>query len=270
MPQLTQCTQKDYMPALEATGSWARSVRLARYQGRTAMTEHCHDDASLSVVIGGRYQERIRGRASEHGAGSLLFCPAFEPHAQQFSSAGAFQILIEPTPTALDFLGERLRLVDAPYAQSASVAELGLRIAAELGRADDFSPIIVHGLVLETFGLFFRQTERTAGDVPAWLLAVRSFIESHSSELLTIDGLARLAGRHPVHLSRAFRQAFGQTVGEWIRGTRLRHAARLLTSSRQPIGEIAVECGFCDQAHLSRSFRKALGITPGAYRRAAR
>jgi AraC family transcriptional regulator len=99
-----------------------------------------------------------------------------------------------------------------------------------------------------------------------WLRAAKAFIESHCMQAVSIDELARIVRRHPVHLSRSFRQAFGQTIGECIRGARVRRAALLLVTSRQPIGEIAVECGFCDQAHLSRSFKRIFGTTPGAYR----
>jgi AraC family transcriptional regulator len=258
------------MPAVGYDASWARSVRVDRYQAGSAMAPHHHHDAWLSVVVDGRYEERIRGRVSEHGPGDLLFYPAFEVHEQKFCAAGALKVLIAPSSSSLDFLGERLRLADAPYAQSGEIAELGLRMAAELQRRDDFSAIVVQGLVLETLGLFFRAAGRSAARELPWLRAAKAFIETHCLEAVSIDELARVVRRHPTHLSRAFRQAFGQTVGECIRGARVRRAAQLLASGRRPIGEIAMECGFCDQAHLSRSFKKIFGTTPGAYRLASR
>jgi AraC family transcriptional regulator len=254
------------MPALGTFASWANSVRLDRYPAGSAMAPHHHDDAWLSVVVDGRYEERIRGRTSQHGPGDLLFYPAFEVHAQQFCAAGALKILIAPSVASIGFLGERLRLADAPYTQSSEIADLGLRMAAELRRRDDFSPIIVQGLVLETLGMFSRTTNRSAMKELPWLRAARAFIEAHCVEALSINELAHVVGRHPIHLSRAFRQVFGQTVGECIRGARVRRAAQLLVAGRRPIGEIAVECGFCDQAHLSRSFKKIFGTTPAAYR----
>jgi AraC family transcriptional regulator len=254
------------MPVLGTLASWVTSVRLDRYQAGSAMAAHHHDDAWLSVVVGGQYEERIRGRISQHGPGGLLFYPAYEVHAQQFFAAGALKILVAPSVSSIDFLGERLPLADAPYTQSAEIADLGLRMAAELQRRDDFSPIIVQGLVLETLGLFYRAASRSAARELPWLRAAKAFIEAHCMQSVSIDEVARIVGRHPVHLSRSFRQAFGQTIGECIRGARVRRAALLLVTSRQPIGEIAVECGFCDQAHLSRSFKRIFGTTPGAYR----
>ena len=36
---------------------------------------------------------------------------------------------------------------------------------------------------------------------------------------------------------------------------------------RDPIGEIALASGFCDQSHLNRQFVKAYGVTPGEFAR---
>jgi AraC family transcriptional regulator len=253
------------MPALDAR-SWAKSIQLGRYDGNSSMAIHHHEDSWISVVVDGSYEERIRGRSTRHGPGNLLFYPAFERHAQQFSCACTLKILIEPSASAVEYLGTRLRLSQAPYIQSAAIAELGLRFASELRRPDDFSDVIVQGFVLETVGLFHREASRPRPRELPWLRAIKAFIEDNVNGVVSIEELARMAGRHPVHLSRAFRQAFGQTVGECIRSAHVRRAAQLLLAGKQPISEIAAECGFCDQAHLSRSFKKVFGVTPGAFR----
>jgi AraC family transcriptional regulator len=243
---------------------WARSVRLGRYSPG-AMSPHHHDDAWLCVVVAGRYEERIRGRTSQHGPGDMLFCPAFEQHAQQFHNRGA-AVLIAPSPLAIVHLGESLCLADAPCTRSGAAADLGLRMAAELQQYDDFSALVMQGMVMEAVGRFQRPGDRPATTSLPWLREAKAFIEYCYSDSVTIDDVARVAGRHPVHVSRAFREAFGQTIGECVRSARVRHAARSLLASKQPIAEIAAECGFCDQAHLSRSFKKVFGITPGVYR----
>jgi AraC family transcriptional regulator len=254
----------------EAIPPWSSAIRVGRYAANTAMAPHHHDEPSLSIVVDGQYEEHIRGRTSVHGPGSLLFCPAFETHSQEFCHAGALQILITPTPTALDFLGQRLSLSQAPHSRSHTLADLGVRLIAEMSHTDPFSPLVIHGLLLETIGQFCRGTDPGAPVALTWLRETKAYVESHFSENLTLEELARVVQRHPVHLARAFRQTFGETVGECIRNTRLRQAARLLLTSRCPIAEIAAQCGFCDQAHLARSFRRRYGTTPAAYRRLAR
>jgi AraC-like DNA-binding protein len=45
---------------------------------------------------------------------------------------------------------------------------------------------------------------------------------------------------------------------------------RLMLGSSVPMSEIALQCGFADQAHLCRRFRRVIGESPAAWRRARR
>ncbi|MEP7043676.1 MAG: AraC family transcriptional regulator [Dokdonella sp.] len=233
------------------------------------MPRHQHDEASLCIVVAGRYEERIRGHAVEHAAGHLLYCPAFEPHAQQFAHEGALKILIEPAPAALDYLGRHLSLAQAPYAQSTAIGALGGRLLRELAGADTFSTVVVQGLLLESLGFFARADAGTATGTraPAWLPRAIDFIETHAEVGFSLAELAHTLDRHPVHVSREFRRVHGRTIGDYVRELRVRRAAVLLAASRKPLGEIALICGFFDQAHLTRSFKAVLKTTPANFRR---
>jgi AraC family transcriptional regulator len=259
----------EYRGASVSAAAWTPSVRLVRYAPGSAIAAHSHAEASLTVLVAGHFQDNVRGRADEHRSGCALFYPAHETHAQRFSAQGALKVQIALSAAAVDFLGQQRCLGDAPCLQSAAIADLGVQLAAELRRGDECSSLVVEGLALETLGRFARAAQRTDVHVLPWLCTVRDRIDARAGEEVAIDELARLAGRHPVHLSRAFRQAFGLSVGDYARSARVRRAAQMLAAGRQPIGEIALECGFCDQAHLSRVFKLAYGTTPAAYRRAA-
>lgn len=84
----------------------------------------------------------------------------------------------------------------------------------------------------------------------------------------TLAELAAACGLSQGHFSRAFRQSFGLPPHRWLLRERVRRAAHLLTTTAQPIDEIAVACGFVDQSHLSRVFRKMMNMPPAAWRRA--
>jgi transcriptional regulator GlxA family with amidase domain len=74
---------------------------------------------------------------------------------------------------------------------------------------------------------------------------------------------------HPAHLSRAFKQHMGCSIGEYARQSRISRARTLLVASTLSLVDIAAECGFADQAHFSREFKRLAGSTPLAFRREA-
>jgi AraC family transcriptional regulator len=49
---------------------------------------------------------------------------------------------------------------------------------------------------------------------------------------------------------------------------RLERARALLRTTSQPLGEIALACGFSSASHFTNRFRQAQGGTPGEYRQA--
>jgi AraC-like DNA-binding protein len=54
----------------------------------------------------------------------------------------------------------------------------------------------------------------------------------------------------------------------YITSRRIDFACTLLKSTGEPLAQIAIASGLCDQAHLGRVFRRTMGITPAAWRRA--
>lgn len=40
-----------------------------------------------------------------------------------------------------------------------------------------------------------------------------------------------------------------------------------MTTTAATLGQIAIDCGFADQAHFNRHFRKHLDVSPGRWRR---
>ncbi|MBT0667355.1 helix-turn-helix transcriptional regulator [Novosphingobium profundi] len=69
------------------------------------------------------------------------------------------------------------------------------------------------------------------------------------------------------HFTRAFANTVGVSPYAWFVQRRLQHAETLLNETSLPIAEIALECGFADQAHFTRAFAKAFGIPPARWRR---
>jgi AraC-like DNA-binding protein len=56
------------------------------------------------------------------------------------------------------------------------------------------------------------------------------------------------------------------TAGQYVLRARIEQACHRLRHSLDPISEIALDCGYADQASFTRQFRKSVGLTPSAYR----
>lgn len=245
-------------------------IRPTSYAPGVAMAPHVHRRPSLSLVLAGSYEESIRGRCGEFAAGSLLVCPPHEMHAQRFGAHGVRKIVFTPTPEAIARLDEAVRFADAPAVRTAQLADVGQRIARELGVADDFSALVVSGLSHELIGLAAREQARHGGTLPRPVQRAMALLREQVHQPLVLDDMARAVGCDAGELARLFRAHLGATAGEVHRRLRVEHAARLLAESRQPVADIAALCGFSDQPHMTRAFKAQLGTTPAAYRRQAR
>jgi AraC family transcriptional regulator len=105
----------------------------------------------------------------------------------------------------------------------------------------------------------------------AWQMRlVESYIEEHLDQQILVANLSELLDLSEAHFSRAFRLACGEPPHSYIVRRRVELAAQLMLAGREPLSEIALRCGFHDQAHLSKQFRQLTGETPAAWRRLRR
>lgn len=95
---------------------------------------------------------------------------------------------------------------------------------------------------------------------------LHQYISDHLSEDLTLSSLAGHVYLNPVYLSRAYRQATGRKLSEYVLECRIKEAKKLLKSRDAKINEIAFAIGFDSAAHFSRAFKKATTLTPQEYR----
>jgi AraC family transcriptional regulator len=111
-------------------------------------------------------------------------------------------------------------------------------------------------------------TEVARGGLAPWQARrVIAFIGDQIAASIQIEELAKVAKLSKSYFSRAFRSTFGQSPHAYIIGQRILRAKELMLTTGAPLAEIALDCGFADQAHLSRLFRQMVGSSPSAWRR---
>ena len=80
----------------------------------------------------------------------------------------------------------------------------------------------------------------------------------------SIDGLASLTGVGLRQIERHFREDVGLGPKTFSRIIRLQAALRGIRDGR-PLSEVALACGYYDQAHMTRDFRQLAAMSPGAW-----
>jgi AraC family transcriptional regulator len=248
-------------------------LRISRYQARTEMTPHQHDEASMNIVVAGEFLERIGRDERTYSRGTASFCPAATTHSQKFGATGVRQIIFKPHDSWLDYLADcKARLDEAPHSYSTTFRDLGDRLLEEMRQDDGFSAVACEGIMLEIVAAFGRRKTAAAANTmpPIWLRTAREFMLENAFVSLSMAQIARAAGRHEIHLAREFRRFFGTSVGAYLRRLRTEQAERLLLRPQLSISEIAQSCGFASHSHLCREFKAQFGVTPSQYRSGSR
>jgi AraC family transcriptional regulator len=166
----------------------------------------------------------------------------------------------------------------SPGAAPAGAAMLVARLAQMLETARDNADthyevtkriVAEASLLLEShLGRGPRVLESQNGMLARWQVnRVRAFIDAHLTECIRVSDLSALARSSPSYFSAAFKRTFGASPHAYLMKRRITLAVQQMLGSEAPLSEIAMNCGFADQAHFSRQFRRMMGSTPSTWRR---
>jgi AraC-like DNA-binding protein len=172
-------------------------------------------------------------------------------------------------------LGERFEAQDLKV-----IAEgLSIRSRMELHLYPDGSegwcltwkePLIDAAGVIRGLAGISRDAPALSGSAPVSvaLSATLAYIDDHLDQPLRIPELAARAGLSPFQLDQRIRALFGLSAGQYLSRVRIDRACDRLKHTDAALSDLALECGYADQAAFTRQFHKSVGLTPGAYRSA--
>ena len=96
---------------------------------------------------------------------------------------------------------------------------------------------------------------------------VKTYLEEHYREKITLDRLAGQFYLNKFYLARTFKEQFGATVLGYLEQVRITRAKQLLRFSDLTAEAVGQEVGIGEPGYFCRVFKKVEGISPGEYRR---
>lgn len=96
---------------------------------------------------------------------------------------------------------------------------------------------------------------------------VKTYIQTHLTEKLTIGFLCKQFSVSPTFLKESFRRTYGMPIHSFLIQQRLQHARKLIRTTGMPIQKIAQSVGYESASQFNAAFKHHFGVTPGQYRK---
>jgi len=99
------------------------------------------------------------------------------------------------------------------------------------------------------------------------LRSVRDRIDREYAEPLDVEALARGIGVSSGHLSREFREAYGESPYSYLMTRRIERAMTLLRRGDLSVTDVCLAVGYGSLGTFTTRFTELVGMSPGRYRR---
>lgn len=164
----------------------------------------------------------------------------------------------------------KLQVLNRFQARDPQIEHIGWALKAEMengypsGRT--YTDALATGLaarIVRNHSSLALPTRSTKAAMPGRKLkSILSYIEDNLGRDIGLGEIAGAAGLSVSHFKALFRKSIGMPPHQYLIRRRVERAAMQLRKSDMPIGQIALEHGFCQQSHLALHTRRVLGLTP--------
>ncbi|NMZ64180.1 AraC family transcriptional regulator [Pseudomonas oryzihabitans] len=233
-----------------------------------AFDPHRHATYAIGRTLAGVQSFSYRGARTNSLPGETMILHPDEVHDGRAGAADGFRYRMVYLPPTLvqDILGGRPLpfhregvSLDPRLAQATEAVFAALDAQSDVLARDD----ALYGLVATLAEVCQAWPSRGRVDFAAALRA-REYLEDHLDQAVTLDDLARCAGRDRWSLTRDFRAYFGTSPHRYLTLRRL-DQVRLQVRLGRGLAEAAVAAGFYDQSHMTKHFRQAFGVAPARW-----
>jgi AraC family transcriptional regulator, arabinose operon regulatory protein len=228
-----------------------------RFKNHRHMSSH-----ELIVVFRGDYQVQVGGRRIAAGQGDLLYFPKRVWHEEWVGGNG---------PAETYYVGWKGPTGDWDYLTHDADGRIHLLIQwlyqerlRTFRGADAWNDAHLRGILAELSRL---TVQKEQGNL---VREIRTYIQDHLTDPLTLDDLAEQGGVSKYHFIRKYRQLSGRTPMEDLRIIRVEAARNLILTTDLPLKAIAARVGLCDEYYLCRLATRYLKATLGSFRSISR
>ncbi|WP_299737505.1 AraC family transcriptional regulator [uncultured Roseobacter sp.] len=230
-----------------------------------------------------RVQNRRNGvlRDFQFCKNEIIFTPAgVRSGWRWFEQSDVIVVTLEPV--AVQHFAERelgmllsdKQFEDLPQFSDADLCAAGVMLRDSIAANDMSSAVMFEAMarvflvkLLQKYGQ--RRPEEIALSsrfTSAHYQRVLGYVRTNIDRTIVLDDLASEVGMSMSHFSRVFKEVMGKSPMQFVLSYRVEQAMRRMEDQTLSLGEIALDCGFADQAHFTRTFKQLTGQTPSAHR----
>jgi len=267
---LNVCVAKMRFSRIDLAPPMPGVERLQAFFQGYSFTPHRHDSYAVGATTTGVQTFDYRGETCRSLPGQVFVLHPDERHDGRAGDERGFGYRIAYIDPALILAAAETNAL--PFLREPVSADASLRdaIVGLVGLDDE--PIDELGgtcnlvSLADAIARAARQAPSRANSVDFTAMQqVRELLLARPEERTSIAELESLSGLTRWQLARQFRGTYGVSLYRFQLLRRLDRARELLKVERS-LADIALACGFADQAHLTRKFRDAYGLSPGRWR----
>lgn len=252
-------------------------ISTARYDRDWHCTPHTHSFCEIFYVTGGRGRFQAEGRALPLRKGGLVIVNPYVEHAEASQDQEPLEYIV------LGIEGLEFSLPDGspgsgclciPTCSDAIDKYIRSLLTEARTTAFGHKNICQHLLSIILISIL-RQKEMniaiTASQgVPAFCAVVKSYLDTHYKEAITLDMLADEVRQNKFYLVHAFTKAYSMSPIKYLMKRKMDESKYLLAETDTSIADIGAIVGFSSASHFTQAFKRIVGCTPNAYRKQRR
>jgi AraC-like DNA-binding protein len=263
----TRIWRSQYLKSIELVHGISKCYSLPR---------HFHEELELGIRQGDGWQFNYRGAIHSVPSNTLVVTQPGEAH--QADSKSDQDCTFRGLRVGVDLLRQVAievagRDTELPFFPMPLVCDRNFNtqiVRVHQALSQSISQLEQQTLILDLLAqLILRYAENppcfaNLGEERQPVDRVRTYLEEHYDQEISLEQLARVANLSSFHLNRSFSRTFGMPPHAYQIQVRILQAKRLLRKQRS-IEQVALATGFASQSHFGSHFKRLVCVTPRQY-----